>query len=67
MSDGRLSGFARSTAAIIPGSDIGYKRCVFPVAVTQRGNRRQQTFFNDGDYAAYLELMVEWCNKEGVW
>ena len=37
-----------------------------PHHVTQRGNRRQQTFFNDGDYAAYLELMVEWCNKEGV-
>ncbi len=37
-----------------------------PHHVTQRGNRRQQTFFNDGDYAAYIELMVEWCGKEGV-
>jgi hypothetical protein len=27
-----------------------------PHHVTQRGNRRQ-TFFNDGDYAAWLELM----------
>jgi putative transposase len=37
-----------------------------PHHVTQRGNRRQQTFFQDGDYAAYLELMAEWCGKEGV-
>jgi putative transposase len=29
--------------------------------VTQRGNRRQQTFFGDEDYQAYLELMAEWC------
>jgi putative transposase len=34
--------------------------------VTQRGNRGQQAFFNDGDYAAYLELMAEWCREEGV-
>jgi putative transposase len=38
----------------------------FPHHITQRGNRRQQTFFNDGDYAAYLELMSEWCREEGV-
>lgn len=31
--------------------------------VTQRGNRRQQTFFNDEDYRSYLELMSEWCAK----
>jgi putative transposase len=37
-----------------------------PHHVTQRGNRRQQTFFQDGDYQAYLELMAEWCAKEGV-
>lgn len=37
-----------------------------PHHVTQRGNRRQQTFFNDGDYAAYIELMAEWCREEGV-
>jgi len=37
-----------------------------PHHVTQRGNRRQQTFFNDGDYAAHLELMAEWCREEGV-
>ena len=37
-----------------------------PHHVTQRGNRRQQTFFNEGDYGAYLELMAEWCREEGV-
>ncbi|MDP2643873.1 MAG: transposase [Desulfobacterales bacterium] len=31
--------------------------------VTQRGNRRQQTFFKDEDYQFYLELMSEWCLK----
>jgi putative transposase len=37
-----------------------------PHHVTQRGNRRQQTFFNDEDYAAYLELMADWCGERGV-
>jgi putative transposase len=37
-----------------------------PHHVTQRGNRRQPTFFHEDDYAAYLELMAEWCVKEGV-
>jgi len=37
-----------------------------PHHVTQRGNRRQQTFFNDGDHAAYLELMAQWCGERGV-
>jgi putative transposase len=37
-----------------------------PHHVTQRGNRRQQAFFNEGDYQVYLELMAEWCQKEGV-
>lgn len=32
-----------------------------PHHVTQRGNRRQQTFFGDNDYAAFLELMAHWC------
>jgi putative transposase len=37
-----------------------------PRHVTQRGKRRRQTFFHDGEYAAYLELMAEWCGEEGV-
>ena len=48
---------ARLARLVIPG---------LPHHVTQRGNRRQQTFFNDGDYTAYLELMAEWCREEGV-
>ena len=37
-----------------------------PHHVTQRGNRRQETFFGDEDYAAYLDLMTERCGEEGV-
>jgi putative transposase len=48
---------ARLARLVIPG---------MPHHVTQRGNRRQQTFFNDGDYAAYTELMADWCREEGV-
>jgi len=34
--------------------------------VTQRGNRRQRTFFRKDDYRAYVELMAEWCGQCGV-
>ncbi|MBU1168707.1 MAG: transposase [Proteobacteria bacterium] len=34
--------------------------------ITQRGNRRQQTFFNDEDYLAYIEMMSEWCMRYHV-
>lgn len=37
-----------------------------PHHVTQRGNRRQQTFFSDGDYLRYLQLAAEWCAKAEV-
>jgi putative transposase len=37
-----------------------------PHHITQRGNRRQQTFFCDDDYAAYLELMADWCGQQSV-
>ena len=37
-----------------------------PHHVTQRGNRRQDTFFSDEDYEAYLDLMAEWCSRRGV-
>jgi putative transposase len=37
-----------------------------PHHITQRGNRRQTTFFCEEDYAAYLELMSQWCAQEGV-
>ncbi len=40
-----------------------------PHHVTQRGNRRQQTFFGDADYRYYLHLMAKFCAKAGtqVW
>ena len=37
-----------------------------PHHVTQRGNRRQPTFFRDGDYLRYLQLAAEWCAKPGA-
>jgi putative transposase len=37
-----------------------------PHHVTQRGNRRQQTFFSDGDYRAYMALMSTWCGRLNV-
>lgn len=37
-----------------------------PHHVTQRGNRRQETFFCDDDYRAYLDLMAEWCGERQV-
>ena len=40
-----------------------------PHHVTQRGNRRQQVFFREDDYRAYLELMAHWCSlhKVEIW
>src|SRR5208282_1207016 len=34
--------------------------------ITQRGNRRQQTFFGEEDYQHYLELMSRFCREEQV-
>ena len=48
---------ARIARVVAPG---------IPHHVTQRGNRRQQTFFLDEDYQVYLELMSEWCAKYKV-
>jgi len=39
---------ARIARVIAPG---------FPHHVTQRGNRRQQTFFCDDDYQVYVNLL----------
>ncbi len=38
----------------------------YPHHVTQRGNRRQKTFFNDSDYTYYLELMSAFCRGSGT-
>ena len=48
---------ARIARVIAPG---------IPHHITQRGNRRQQTFFCNDDYIAYCDLMAEWCDKCGV-
>jgi REP-associated tyrosine transposase len=34
-----------------------------PHHVTQRGNRRMETFFCAKDYRTYLSLMSTWCRK----
>ena len=47
----------RIARVIVPG---------VPHHVTQRGSRRRQTFFRDGDYRVYRELMAEWCREHGV-
>jgi putative transposase len=48
---------ARIARVIAPG---------YPHHITQRGNRRQQTFFCDDDYLAYIELMAQWCKTYHV-
>ena len=48
---------ARIARVVAPG---------LPHHVTQRGNRRQQTFFCDDDYRTYLELMAQWCSHCAV-
>jgi REP-associated tyrosine transposase len=34
--------------------------------ITQRGNRRQRTFFCPDDYLLYIALLAEWCGRCGV-
>ena len=41
---------ARLARLVVPG---------LPHHVTQRGNRRGTTFFEEGDYALYLDLLAE--------
>jgi putative transposase len=45
---------ARLPRVVIPG---------IPHHVTQRGNGRQRTFFEDGDYALYLDLLADAANR----
>lgn len=37
-----------------------------PHHITQRGNRRQRTFFGDDDYDTYVRLMAASCAEHGV-
>jgi len=41
----------------------------YPHHITQRGNRRQPTFFCDEDYLVYIDLMAQWCRhyKVAIW
>jgi len=48
---------SRIARAVAPG---------FPHHVTQRGNRRMDVFFCDGDYALYVDLMSSACRERGV-
>jgi REP-associated tyrosine transposase len=48
---------ARMARVVAPG---------VPHHITQRGNRRQKTFFRKKDYELYIDLVGEWCHKEGV-
>lgn len=38
----------------------------YPHYITQRGNRRQTTFFEDDDYRLYLSFLKEQCEKSNV-
>jgi len=51
---------ARIARVVIPG---------YPHHITQRGNRRQETFFCKEDYALYKERMTRWCKRYGgeIW
>ncbi len=51
---------SRLPRLVIPG---------IPYHVTQRGNRRAQTFFEDADYALYRDLLAQSAHKAGaqVW
>ncbi len=48
---------ARIARVVAPG---------YPHHITQRGNRRQDTFFCDEDYRLYLRLMAKWCSFHEV-
>ena len=48
---------ARLARVVVPG---------YPHHVTQRGNGRARTFFGDGDYALYRDLLAENCRAAGV-
>lgn len=48
---------ARIARVVVPG---------LPHHLTQRGNRRQETFFCPEDYQAYRQLLAQWCSRYGV-
>jgi len=48
---------ARIARVAVPG---------IPHHITQRGNRRMQTFFCDDDYHEYIALMADSCRRYEV-
>jgi len=48
---------ARLPRIVLPG---------IPHHVTQRGNRREQAFFEDGDYVLYLDLLADAAGRANV-
>lgn len=48
---------SRIARAVIPG--IAHH-------VTQRGNRRLETFFSDDDYRMYIDMLAEQCRRSGT-
>jgi len=48
---------ARLAGVILPG---------YPHHITQRGNRRQDVLFKEGDYLYYIELLKKWCQQQSV-
>lgn len=48
---------ARLPRLVLPG---------IPHHITQRGNRREATFFEDGDYALYLDLLADAADRSNV-
>jgi putative transposase len=48
---------ARLARVVVPGT---------PHHITQRGNRRQPTFFGVKDYRTYLDLLAQACEKHAV-
>ncbi|MFH1018830.1 MAG: transposase, partial [Pseudomonadota bacterium] len=50
----RMSRMAR---IVVPG---------IPHHVTQRGNRRQLSFFRNSDFDTYLKILGSWCRRTGL-
>jgi putative transposase len=48
---------ARLPRLVLPG---------IPHHITQRGNRRERAFFEEGDYALYLDLLADAAERMGV-
>jgi putative transposase len=46
---GDIAGMGRLPRLVLPG---------YPYHVTQRGNRREQTFFEEGDYRLYRNAVT---------